>query len=772
MARGKQYEKFDKGLGKGKTILNRLGVDEKTTDLVSNLMDGSFRNKEGPGSRSYNGKGVITYEGRVEAATGVINQYRNDNPDSNIAKVDMSQIYSLFGTAIKRNGYLEEAKSKKGESAGIDTEKANEFSRVDNVMNYVNGLQTGAKLEKESARFLKDTELGKIEDKLDEYKERAASMHHQSKVAGNDLYHARRKNEALGEELVLADLAYRTMEAENAWEKEDNGIEGNHVGSDPLIKETKELLDSVNRFVGDFYRREGIEGKKESPKETLVERKDREANDLRRKALEKRARGIGLGYAQDSRDRKSSKKGDGGLSDLSYGELHMSRLEHKLANSKGPRKGRKVSKGLIAGIISTGVALFAGYALGVSSSDNMQKKSESKPVVPIVQSVDQGKSIDNIYIGSGTIIGNLVHGASGEIGEGLTNNTLDVAQDGIQYMFSGENNNNNTSWKKAGYDSYPEWLMAEQNNKGVVGKELPTTKMPEIAPAEVVYVENEAEIPREVTADIKPAEVVFPKMGINTEDFTKRIKELIYIERPQAQHQDKGRVAAFLGGEFTGTDDEPTKDYFEMTTSGRERYVITKTGTLVEAEQAPVTHGLAAIAGTLTSPFHALENGTDSWKNNAENPLNKIAAYTFDGGANIVEGVTKAFAFAPHDVTQGIGTVSRGLENGLNHADDFLDKGPKVVRALTTPVELGVKTLNLIPKPFNWLFGRDDVKDNNDEPITTNEPAMNGTEHTLSQGIGGAVRLGSLYSLNGGSSSSGGNNPVNKPIIGGGPVGR
>lgn len=198
-------------------------------------------------------------------------------------------------------------------------------------------------------------------------------------------------------------------------------------------------------------------------------------------------------------------------------------------------------------------------------------------------------------------------------------------------------------------------------------------------------------------------------------------------------HKDKGRVASVFGSEYT-LGNEQTSVFVSKGHSGLERFIETETGNYHQANQAPITHGTAALATYISVPTHSLDNLTDKWVSTSENKLNKGAAHTVDFITGFADSAVKTIAYAPHDLSEGIGAGSRAVENTL-------DKAPR-----------GLKTVSTIAKvPFSFisnLFGRDNVEQ-------TDDLAMNGTEHIYLQGIGGGLRTAAYFSSCGNNTASG-----------------
>ena len=120
----KQNKKFERRLDRYTGFLvDKLGISSDKALLARSIMDGTYKNGSGNGSKTYNGQGVNTYEGRIKAVKDLLN-------------LNSSKQYKSIERLINSNDYLSKTKSKNSVNEGA--------YRSDLVKNYTRGLFEGA----------------------------------------------------------------------------------------------------------------------------------------------------------------------------------------------------------------------------------------------------------------------------------------------------------------------------------------------------------------------------------------------------------------------------------------------------------------------------------------------------------------------------------------------------------------------------------------------------------------------------------------------------
>jgi hypothetical protein len=136
-----RYKKFLEGTPLGQELgyqfLEHPSTAKRKADLVYSIMEGSYRNQSGVGGvRTFRGKRVDTYEGRIAAVVDILG-------------LDNSRYFASLEKLISKNNYLNSTKSKNVANEGA--------FRSEVVGNYVRGLKEGAiKVEKKLGSQVQD----------------------------------------------------------------------------------------------------------------------------------------------------------------------------------------------------------------------------------------------------------------------------------------------------------------------------------------------------------------------------------------------------------------------------------------------------------------------------------------------------------------------------------------------------------------------------------------------------------------------------------------
>ncbi len=189
-----RYKKFLEGTSVGQELgyqfLEHPSTAKRKADLVYSIMDGSYRNESGTGgARTFRGKRVDTYEGRIAAVVDLLG-------------LDNSRYFTSLEKVISTNVYLNTTKSKNAANDGA--------FRSEVVGNYVRGLKEGAvKVEKKLEPKVQDLtkKLNTSESLLTVVTKQRDELDITQRTRNDQIKALEEKNKKQGEELTQT---YRT----------------------------------------------------------------------------------------------------------------------------------------------------------------------------------------------------------------------------------------------------------------------------------------------------------------------------------------------------------------------------------------------------------------------------------------------------------------------------------------------------------------------------------------------------------------------------------